>query len=261
MGWSYVEKIGLKYVVSLGNKSILNENDFLDLDSKCLIFYLEDFKKGEEFLKKKPNKPIIIIKGGKSKRGKLAALSHTGAMIGDFKVEKDILEEHKIYVAENILEAFDVAKATLLPKPKINKLLIITNGGGLGVLFTDLCENIEFLDKTEKFKEVVPEFGSYKNPIDLTGSATIENYKKALEIAKEIKPITVLLFCETQIIDPMELAKLIVNYNDIPLIVSMLGGDKVYKALDYLKENRIFVTDNLLRAYYGVKGILYHSLF
>jgi len=265
IGWANRENIGLEYVISLGNKSILNETDFLDLDSKCLVFYLEDFKDGEKFLKKKPNKPIIVLKGGKSERGKQAALSHTGAMSGDYKVEKNILEQYGIYVADTLLECLDVSRACAeLPMPKIPKLLIITNGGGLGVNFTDLCQEFPFLDDKEilsEFKDAIPEFGSIKNPIDVTGNAYLENYKKALDIAEKYKPIVALLYCETSVLDPCELAKLISNYKNLPLVVGMVGGEKVKDAVEWLKREGIHANDNLLRAYYGIKGLFYKSKF
>ncbi|MCK4257251.1 CoA-binding protein, partial [candidate division WOR-3 bacterium] len=183
LGKTKAENVGVSAVVSVGNKSDIDEADLLeylltDGNTKVILMYIEGIKNGEKLFnilkKSTKKKPIIVIKSGKSKRGALAAASHTGSLAGADEIFSDIMRQCGVIRAESIQDAFNWCKFLAnSPFPKGENTIIITNGGGIGVMATDACEKYgvhlyDDIQTTEKiFKDVVPEFGSVKNPIDL----------------------------------------------------------------------------------------------
>ena len=128
--------------------------------------------------------------------------------------------------------------------PKGDRTVIITNGGGIGVLATDAAEaegiNLYSGEDLKDFKAVMPPFGSYKNPVDITGGATVEQYVQALRMAEDKDTVDsiALLYCETAVCDPEELAEAIKREykGKKPLVVAMVGGEKSARAVELLNE-------------------------
>lgn len=254
MGKTQTEGIGLSAMVSEGNKADLGESDLLeyflyDEKTKVIFLYLESLKNGELFLriaqKLTKQKPIIVLKAGVSKRGTLAAASHTGSLAGDDKIFDAAMKQAGIIRANNVNQAITWIKfLSEAPLPKGKNTLIITNGGGAGVLTTDYCEkyNLKLRDDFDNLKkiygDVVPYFGSTKNPIDLTGQATYIEYGKALKRAIEDKDThsIICLGCETAVFDTKNLRTTILeNYNVVrdkkPIVFSFVGGKKTEEDL------------------------------
>ncbi|RLF62842.1 MAG: acetyl CoA synthetase, partial [Thermoplasmata archaeon] len=193
------ENMGLSTIVSIGNKADITEADimsyvFNDEITKVIFLYIEGLENGREFMdlvKKKPDDmQIVAIKAGRSKVGARAVASHTGSLAGSDKIFDAAFKQIGILRAENLAEGFNwVATLAACPKPAGKNVVIITNGGGIGVLAADACEkygvtltsDMELLKKT--FEDVMPKFGSYKNPVDLTGQAGGAEYREALERA------------------------------------------------------------------------------
>jgi acyl-CoA synthetase (NDP forming) len=118
----------------------------------------------------------------------MAAASHTGSLAGADDVFDDIMRQCGVLRAESVQEAFNwVRFLATVPLPSGEDAVIVTNGGGIGVLATDACEKygVRLYDNqpilANAFAEVMPEFGSSKNPVDLTGQATGEDYARALD--------------------------------------------------------------------------------
>jgi len=139
-----------------------------------------------------------------------------------------------------------------MPEPKGKDALIITNGGGIGVSATDECENagLNLVDDLpwleEKFRPTMPEFGSTKNPIDVTGGGGREGYQKAVRVALTEDRIhaVIVLYCETAVLDPVEVARAVIDeYNAVkcnkPIVVTMVGGERSREAIRLLNENHI----------------------
>jgi acetyl coenzyme A synthetase (ADP forming)-like protein len=191
------EKIGVSKFISYGNAIDLNECDLLeflanDENTKVITFYLEGVKDGKRFIqvakKVSKQKPIILLKGGKTKAGTKAVLSHTGGLAGEYKIYSSVFKQTGVIEGATWEEMFDFAKAfSTQPLPKGRNVVIITNGGGFGVLTSDECEKqgLQLLEPAEnikrKLKKVVPPHVILHNPIDLTGDATAERYNTALE--------------------------------------------------------------------------------
>ncbi len=279
IGKSASDCIGLSTVVSVGNKADIDEADLLeylkqDENTKSILMYIEGFKNGERFidsLKRLPiEKNVVAIKAGKSKHGAMAAASHTGSLAGSDKVFEGISRQFGIVRAENIRDAFNFARFLSDAKmPDGDNVVIITNGGGIGVITADACEKYEvkiFDDSSalkEIFGDIIPKFGSYRNPIDLTGQATAEDYEKALEKALNSNLIhgVIALYCETALFTQNEIISLVKRVNEKfknrkPIIFSLFGGEKIDSAIEKLNEDGIKVFDEVYDAA-AAMGALY----
>jgi len=197
LDWLSEESIGISKFISYGNAIDVNELDLLDFlskdkNTKVIAFYLEGIKSdGKSFLKKlkevSRKKPVIILKGGKTERGTRAVVSHTGSLAGSAKIYSAVFNQAGAIEAENWEELFDFAKAfSLQPLPSSNKLAIITDGGGFGVLAADEAEkqNLLLPEPTQKIisdlKKHFPPYVILHNPIDLVGDADDERYRETL---------------------------------------------------------------------------------
>ncbi|MFQ6033768.1 MAG: acetate--CoA ligase family protein, partial [Candidatus Bipolaricaulia bacterium] len=250
-GKTIAEEIGLVAIASVGNKADLDEVELLEFfaedgHTKVVIIYMEGTRRGRELLRVARRvvrrKPIIIIKAGRSRKGAQAAASHTGALAGSDGVFSAAFEQAGILRAKSADEAFNWARALASqPLPGGRNTLIITNGGGLGVLATDAAEGegLHLLDDLklleELFHEATPEFGSLRNPIDLTGMATPREYRLALRAALGEERIhsIILLYSMGAEQDPREFAEAIIDEYDRgkPLVVAMLGGEEAAAAV------------------------------
>jgi len=256
------ENIGLSAVVSVGNKADIDDSDLLDFlkddnNTKVILLYIEGLKKGRKFLESaletSSKKPIIAIKSGRTEKGAKAAASHTGSLAGSDNVFSYAFKQSGILRADTMEEAFEWARMlSLSPIPKGENCLIITNGGGVGVLATDACEKegVKLLDDykylEDTFKPLIPEFGSAKNPIDITGQSREDSYKIILRKALEEEKIDsiIILYCEAAVVDTDKFADYIIeelknSKTKKPVVVSLIGGEKGEKALIKLNKNGI----------------------
>ncbi len=255
MGWTITEKIGLSAIVSIGNKADLDDADFIeyfnwDNSTRVILIYIEGVRDGRRFmeaaLETSINKPIIALKSGVSKRGMVAASSHTGSLAGSAQVYKAAFKQSGVLIASTVSQAFDWARMFSSNfKFYGYNTVIITNGGGVGVMASDACEklSIPLIDPSEelknKLRRFMPPFGSVKNPIDLTGMASEEDYKGAISTclsSEEVNAIIV-LYCETAVTNPVMIAKTIassIKAQDKPVVASLIGGSKTQLAINEL---------------------------
>jgi acetate---CoA ligase (ADP-forming) len=250
MGKTVTENIGLSAIVSVGNKSDIDESDLLEYlvaqeRTNIILMYVEGVTNGERLVNILKNaaakKPIIVVKSGRSRRGAMAAASHTSSLAGEDRVFDDIIKQCGVIRAETIHDALNwchyLANSAV---PEGENTVIITNGGGIGVLTTDACEKFnvnlydDLNDLSKTFSTVIPAFGSSKNPIDLSGQAPVSNYDSALTaalISKDIDSV-ICLACETAVFDPDGFSQVVYQqvpaYNHKkPLVFSLFGGAKI----------------------------------
>jgi acetyltransferase len=272
IGKTTVENIGLSAIVSTGNKADVDEADLLeymasDGQTKIILMYIEGVREGERFIrvvKKTTDQiPVVVIKSGRSERGAIAAASHTGSLAGSDEIFAAIMKQCGVIRAESVEEAFDWCKFLGHTRsPSGENTLIITNGGGIGVMATDACEkyNVKLYDNPPALKEafsgVTPDFGSTKNPIDLTGQATSSHYHAALEQALKKDEIhsVIALYGETAVFDAENLESLIAENDrkykleNKPLVFSIFGGEKIEDCLNSLKKSDIAVYGDVYKA-------------
>ncbi len=280
IGKAKVQNIGLSAIISVGNKSDIDEADLLEYlveqkDTKAILMYIEGIQKGERLVhvlkKATKKKPIVVIKSGRSKRGAIAAASHTGSLAGADEIFDAIMKQCGVLRAESVQEALDWSNYLSRTQiPKGENTLIITNGGGVGVLATDACEKyrIKLYSDTQKlndqFKGVTHGFGSTKNPIDLTGEATAKEYTKALSIALNDDNIKSVLsiYCETAGMDGEELIQSLTNsYQEYkkkgkPIVFAIFGGNLSETVIDKLLDVNIPVYRDVYDAV-GCLGAIY----
>jgi acetyltransferase len=258
---TYTRRIGFDKLISIGNMSDVNFADMAawlndDENTKCITFYIEGLKDGRRFIKECANakKPIVVLKAGVSEHGAAAAASHTGSLAGSQQIYNAAFEQAGAIQATNLSDLFNCTLAlSLQPKMRDDNLLIITNGGGVGVLATDSAEHagvpLKFAPESvqEELKKHMPYFGSAKNPVDLTGMAGNEWYFDTTKFAfaHEWVDGLIVLYCETAMTDPMEIAESLhravkeTGITDKPITISFVGGERSEKAMQWLVENGI----------------------
>jgi acetyl coenzyme A synthetase (ADP forming)-like protein len=195
------EQIGLSKFVSVGNKADLNENDFLaylkdDPLTDVILLYLEDLADPQQFFKlaqeitgeAEKKKPILAIKSGRTAAGARAASSHTGALAGSDKAYDALFAQCGVLRVESLEELFDYATAfATQPLPKGNRVAIVTNAGGLGIMTTDAAIRygltMASLGETAQrtLASGLPAAANLNNPVDVLGDAGAERYALALE--------------------------------------------------------------------------------
>jgi acetyltransferase len=258
---TYTRRVGFDKMISIGNMSDVNFGDLIewldaDENTACISFYIEGLQDGRHFMEaaREATKPIIALKSGVSAHGAAAAASHTGSLAGSGKVYDSAFEQAGVVRASDLNNLFDRTQALSLQPPMTgDNLLIITNGGGVGVLATDAAERsgvpLRFApDEVQKeLKKHMPEFGSAKNPVDLTGMAGKDWYEESIQyaIAHDWVDAVAVLYCETAMTDPREIAKGIKDavdnsgVTDKPISVSFVGGEESEAAMRWLLEQGI----------------------
>lgn len=258
---TYTKRIGFDKLVSIGNMSDVNFCDMVswlneDENTKCITLYIEGLKDGRRFIDEsaKGTKPIVVLKAGVSEHGAAAAASHTGSLAGAQKIYGAAFQQAGVIEATDLGDLFDCTLALSLEPPmKGDNLLILTNGGGVGVLATDSAEKagvpLKFAPESvqDELKKHMPSFGSAKNPVDLTGMAGNDWYHDTTKFAFAHDWVDglVVLYCETAMTNPMEIAKSIhkaveeTGIKDKPVTVSFVGGERSDQAMQWLVENGI----------------------
>ncbi len=189
--------VGFAQFISIGNQADVNAETALeywenDEDVQQILLYMESIQNPANFRKLasriSKTKPIIALKAGRSAAGASAASSHTGSLAGADKAANALLQQSGVIREYSLKNLFATAKVFAnCPIPKGNRVAIITNSGGPGIMATDaVCEYgmqmAEITDETRaKLKSFLPSAASVKNPIDMIASAPIDHYKQTLE--------------------------------------------------------------------------------
>jgi len=279
IGKTAAENIGLSALVSVGNKADIGEAELLeylvdDPHTLSIMMYIEGVREGAplvEILKRvSRRKPVVVIKSGRSRRGAAAAASHTGSLAGSDAVFDAVMRQCGVLRAESVQEGFDLCKFLARTKvPAGRNAVIVTNGGGIGVLATDACEKygVKLLDDAENlktvFSQVTPDFGSTKNPIDLTGGATSDHYTGALDAALKDGGIdaVIALYCETAVFDAENLGPMIrenfAKYRDAgkPIVFSAFGGASIDATLRKLSTEKVPIFGDVYDAVRTLGGV------
>ncbi len=281
IGKTETEGIGISAIISVGNKSDLEEADLIeylveDNQTKIILLYIEGIRQGERLVSVLKDatrrKPVIVIKSGRSKRGAMAAASHTGSLAGADEVFSDIMEQCGVLRALSVQEALNWVKfLSVAPLPCGENTVIISNAGGVAVLATDAAElyGVTLYDDLEILKQVfspvTPEFGSTKNPIDITGQATTAHYELAIETALENEHIhsIICLGCETALFDADQLVMIgkkqfVDRKIEKPLVLSFFGGVEIEKSQSILKSLGIPIFSDVYEAV-SCMGALYKT--
>jgi acetyl coenzyme A synthetase (ADP forming)-like protein len=276
LDWLAKEQTGISKFISYENGMDLNECDFIeylgnDSRTKVITVFLEGVIDGKRFLEvaKKTNrkKPIVILKGGKTETGSKAVASHTGSLAGSAKIYSSVFKQMGLIEANNWEELFDFAKAfSTQPIPKGDKIAIVTDGGGFGVLAVDECEihNLQTPEPSDKLKRKirgsVPKYGSLKNPIDLTGVATANRYKVVLEEclkSGEYDGVIAIVLFQVPMLK-LEITDILADLKKYkkPIICCSAGGDFTIKLSRILERKGIPVYQTPRRAVSAMSSLV-----
>jgi acetyltransferase len=196
--WARGRNIGFSHVVSLGDMADVDFGDLLDYlasDPQCraILLYMESVTNAPKFMsaarRAARSKPVIVVKAGRSSAGAKAAQSHTGALAGTDAAYEAAFRRAGVLRVRELDEMFSAAEI-LARHPRLNgeRLAILTNGGGAGVLATDRLGDLNgtLAELTEAtlgaLNAVLPPTWSHGNPVDIIGDADAERYQRALEI-------------------------------------------------------------------------------
>ena len=254
--------IGFSKVVSFGNKADVSEIDLLyylkdDPDTKVILMYLEDITHGRAFLETareitwQAHKPMLAVKSGRSPEGARAAASHTGSLVGSDDAYDAIFRQSGILRVEGIDELFDHAVAfSKQPIPKGNRVAIVTNAGGPGIMATDSAIRHElkiatFSEETkQKLKQELPPTASIQNPVDVIGDATHERYEAAIRhilMDENVDGAIVILSPQamTDILETAEIVPRVLKDIEKPVLCSFMGIVDVSKGVQYLESHGV----------------------
>ena len=254
--------IGFSKFVSFGNKADVNEIDLLrylkdDPDTDVILMYLEDITHGRTFLETareitwQANKPMLAVKSGRSIEGARAAASHTGALIGSDTSYDALFHQSGILRVESVYELFNRAVAfARQPIPKGNRIAIVTNAGGPGIMATDAAirHNLKIAPLSEetkkKLKAELPPTANINNPVDVIGDATHKRYEAAIRqvLMDENVDGAIVIMSPQAMTDIMETAEIVPRVTkgvNKPVLCSFMGIVDVSEGVKYLEKHGI----------------------
>jgi acetyl coenzyme A synthetase (ADP forming)-like protein len=258
--WAKENKVGFSLIASIGNKAAIDEVDFLeyltgDKKTKVIAAYLEDISRGQEFMRIAERvgkiKPLVILKSGRSLAGAKAASSHTGSLVGSDAAYECAFRRLGVIRVGSIEHLFDVSTALAYqPLPKGNRIAVITNAGGPGIMMSDALEmsGLEVVNIDDKTKsdllEFLPPSSSVNNPVDVLGDADKKRYGKSLDTvlkSNSVDGVIVILTPQKMTDDASiakELAKISKKYQK-PVMTCFMGASTVEEGIKILRENHI----------------------
>ncbi len=247
MDWAGARGLGFSHLVSLGDMADVDFGDVLDYlagdpDTDAILLYVEGITQARKFLSAARAaarlKPIVAIKAGRQSAAAKAAASHTGALAGIDAVYDAAFQRAGILRAYDLDEVFDAVE-TLAMRPNVagDRLAILTNGGGIGVLATDALIGqggrlAELAPETlSRLDALLPPTWSHANPVDIIGDADGRRYAGALAalLAAPEADAILILHCPTAIASGLEAAKSVIavpNAEARPVLISWLGSSR-----------------------------------
>ncbi len=253
-------RIGFSMFASVGNKADITGNDLLeywkdDPETDIVLVYLESFGDPRRFTQLTrriyKKKPIILVKAGRTRAGGRAAYSHTGALSGADVAVDALCEQSGVLRATSVEEMFDLARAlSSQPAPRGNRVAIVTNAGGPGILATDACigmglELAAFSKKTKSsLKEILPPEASIENPIDQIASADYDTYRNTLKLvlADENVDGVIVIYVPPLVTNPLEVAKGIVAAavgSQKPILACFMGSAETVEGIRELEKHSV----------------------
>ncbi len=260
LDWAQANELGISKFISLGNKISISEIESLKLmgddpQTKVIAMYIEELDKPHEFFllsrRIARDKPIIVLKGGKTEEGAKAASSHTAALTTDIALNRTLFSQANLIFAETYEELLNLL---MLFEEKVgsvdqNTLAILTNAGGPGILAADSAAKVGLKlpnlsnHATEELKKTLDGFATLENPFDLGGDASPHRYRTALKTILSSKNFaaTLIIVTPQSMTEPLKLAKTIGEFRHahMPILSSFLGGSKIERARKFLIKKRL----------------------
>ncbi len=248
-------RLGLSKFVSLGNKADVSEIDLLktwvkDEHSKVILIYSEGMPSGQEFIrvarKVAREKPVVAIKSGVTQSGSRAVSSHTGSLAGSEQAYQAAFLQAGILRADSMEALFDMALALgYQPLLKGDRIAIITNAGGPGILATDALEKSGLslarfeLETIHALEQYLPDAASAANPVDVLGDARADRYQFAMEtVAKDPNVDGIMVLLTPQAMTEIEATAVevgkLAQHVQIPILGCFMGESRIQSGIDTL---------------------------
>jgi acyl-CoA synthetase (NDP forming) len=225
-------KIPLRAFISVGNMIDLNFADWIeyfneDKKTKKIVCYIESLHDGKRFIEacKNSKKEIIVVKAGKTEKGKDATMSHTASLATDYEIYKGAFKQAKVKQSKSLIRAFGIREENIIYKLKGKKVAIITNAGGAGALLADQLESQGY---------------EITGPKDILGTATAKDYKSALNRIKANYDSIIIILTPQMMSEPEKTACILAESKFKHKIVAcFLGKNSIEEAIKILQENGI----------------------
>jgi acetyl coenzyme A synthetase (ADP forming)-like protein len=256
LDWARDRRVGFSLFASLGNQADLNESDLLDAvaadpDTRVIACYLEGVADGRRFLdalrRAAAVKPVVLLKAGRSAEGARAVSSHTGALAGSDRAFDAAVRQAGALRVDTVEGLFDVARGLASqPLPRGRRLVVVTNGGGLGIVATDAARaaglTVAPLDAAVRARlaEGLPATAGLGNPVDLVGDADARRYGHALHtLGSDTADVMLVLLTPQAATDAASIARTIAGATrgwPIPVAAAFVGGTRVAPGVRVLEE-------------------------
>jgi acetyltransferase len=275
--WGSAQGIGFSHLFSMGDMADVDFGDVLDVlardyETRAVLMYVEGITQGRKFMSAARSiariKPVIVLKAGRHAAAAQAAASHTGSMAGSAAVYDAAFARAGLVRVAGLGELFDAAETlghTILPRNE--RLAILTNGGGVGIVTTDLlldgggelanlsAETMEQLDR------LLPRIWSRANPVDIVGDADGPRYAAVLDVLAADRGVGAVLAINvpTALTSSKEAAEAIASaagVRKVPVIGCWIGGPQAEEGRQVLHDKRIPAYDTPLRAVRGFMHIV-----
>jgi acetyl coenzyme A synthetase (ADP forming)-like protein len=257
LDWAVDHGVGFKDVVSLGNKAVLDETDFVaswgdDDGTDVIVGYLESIEDGRRFVdvarEVTRETPVVVVKSGRTDAGAQAASSHTGAMAGRDRAYEAGLRQAGVIRADTVQELFDAARVLAgQPVPETDGVAVITNAGGPGVMAADAVGDVPLSlaefggDTVDSLRDRLPAGANVYNPVDVIGDADNERLRAAVDtvLADDAVGSAVVIAAPTATLDFDRLAGDVADLqadHGLPVTTCLMGGERARDADDILVE-------------------------
>ncbi|WP_006786258.1 bifunctional acetate--CoA ligase family protein/GNAT family N-acetyltransferase [Thiorhodospira sibirica] len=248
LDWAETQQIGFSAVASMGDTADVDFGDVLDYlaldrETHSILVYVEGVRNARRFMSglraAARIKPVIVIKSGRKEEGSRAAMSHTGAIVGADDVFDASLERAGAVRALTISQLFSAARIlSSRYRVESNRLAIISNAGGPGVMATDRAVEVDIElaqltpESIKALNEVLPDHWSHGNPIDILGDADAPRYEKAISICLSDPNIdgALVMLTPQAMTQPTEVAQAVIDAakkTEKPVMASWMGGEQV----------------------------------
>jgi len=255
LDWAQAGRLGLSKFVSLGNKADVDEIDLLrawakDRHTRVILAYIEELSDGQEFIRAAREvarlKPVVAIKSGVTPSGARAVSSHTGSLAGSEQAYQAAFRQAGVLRADSMESLFDAALAFgCQPLLQGDRIAIVTNAGGPGILATDALERAGLtiarfeLETIKALMQHLPDAASAANPVDVLGDASSNRYRSALKtVAADPNVDGLLVVLTPQAVTDIEaMAKSVSDIADQtqkPILACFMGEARVKAGLDIL---------------------------
>lgn len=280
--WSKESSVGLSKFISLGNEADITEADVIEMlkdddQTKVVMAYLEGIANGDRFRKVASSltmiKPLIVVKSGITTAGSRATITHTGSMAGANEIYDAAFKQTGVIRAQSPEQLFDFAFGlSCQPLLRDERLAIVTNAGGPGVMASDAVERsglkLAYFTEhtTSRLGSELPSFASLSNPVDLTGGATPDNYEKVLYMVLSDPNVdgALVILCPQGPVDVAKTAESVVRVSlgcGKPVFANFMGARDYHQELVSLRMNGIPNYPSPERAVDGFKAMNQYRLW